>query len=104
MFWICGRFIIAPMHECRRHVFVATLAFVLHRFIEKKLKAAGLDLSATEALTALKSVRVVDIDLGNNKHKRSVTRGTARAASVLRALGISDLNPPDPPQNDQTVT
>ena len=86
------------------HVLVATLAFVLHRFIEKKLRAAGLDLSATEALTALKSVRVVDIDLGNNKHKRSVTRGTARAASVLRALGISDLNPPDPPQNDQTVS
>src|SRR5256885_16344041 len=45
------------------HVFVATLAFVLHRFIEKKLKAAGLDLSATEAPHALKSVRLVDIDL-----------------------------------------
>jgi transposase len=85
------------------HVFVATLAFVLHRFIEKKLKAAGLDLSTTEALTALKSVRVVDIDLGNGQHKRTVARGTPRAASVLRALGISDLNPPALPKGDQTV-
>src|SRR4029078_11545087 len=62
------------------HVFVATLAFVLHRFLEKRLKAAGLDLSATAALTALKSVRVVDIDLGNGQTKRSVTRGSAHAA------------------------
>src|SRR6202521_2193124 len=33
------------------HIFVAALAFLLHRAIEKKLKAARLDLSATEALT-----------------------------------------------------
>ena len=85
------------------HIFVAALAFLLHRAIEKKLKAAGLDLSATQALTALKSVRVVEIDLGNETTKRSVTRGTQRAASVLRALGISELDPPAPPQPGQTI-
>lgn len=85
------------------HIFVAALAFLLHRAIEKKLKAAGLDLSATEALTALKSVRVVEIDLGDGASKRSVTRGAQRAASVLRALGITDLDPPAPPQPGQTV-
>jgi transposase len=85
------------------HIFVAALAFLLHRAIEKKLKAAGLDLSATEALTALKSVRVVEIDLGDGASKRSVTRGTQRAASVLRALGITNLDPPAPPQPGQTV-
>ena len=85
------------------HIFVAALAFLLHRAIEKKLKAAGLDLSATEALTALKSVRVVEIDLGDDTSKRSVTRGTQRAASVLRALAITDLDPPTPPQPGQTI-
>src|SRR5437660_443064 len=70
------------------HIFVAALAFLLHRAIEKKLKTARLDLSATEALTALKSVRVVDIDLGDGTTKRSVTRPTQRAAAVLRALAI----------------
>jgi transposase len=85
------------------HIFVAALAFLLHRAIEKKLKAARLDLSATEALTALKSVRVVDIDLGDRTTKRSVTRGTQRAAAVLRGLGIADLNPPTPPQPGQTI-
>jgi transposase len=85
------------------HIFVAALAFLLHRAIEKKLKAARLDLSATQALTALKSVRVVDIDLGDGTTKRSVTRGTQRAAAVLRALGITDLDPPIPPQQGQTI-
>jgi transposase len=85
------------------HIFVAALAFLLHRAIEKKLKAAGLDLSATEALTALKTVRVVDIELGDGTAKRSVTKGTQRAAAVLRALGITELDPPTPPSQDQTV-
>jgi transposase len=85
------------------HIFVATLALLIHRSIEKKLKAAGLDLSATEALAALKSVRVVDIDLGNGTTKRSVTRPTQRAAAVLRALDICELEPPIPPQGDQTL-
>ena len=84
------------------HVFVAALAHLLHRAIENKLKAARLDFSATNALTALKSVRVVDIDLGNGTTKRSVTRGSQRAATILRALGIADLDPPTPPIRDQT--
>ncbi|MBV8243401.1 MAG: IS1634 family transposase [Hyphomicrobiales bacterium] len=85
------------------HIFVAALAFTIHRAIEKKLKAAGLDLSATQALIALKTVRVVDINLGGGATKRSVTRGTHRAAAVLRALGITDLDPPAPLPRDPTV-
>jgi transposase len=85
------------------HIFVAALAFLIHRAIEKKLKNAGLDLSATQALAALKSVRVVDIDLGNGTTKRSVTKGTQRAAAVLRALAITNLDPPTPPKGDQTI-
>jgi transposase len=85
------------------HIYVAALAFLLHRAIEKKLKAARLDLSATEALTALKSVRVVDINLGDGPAKRSVTTGTNRAAAVLRALGITELEPSTPPQPGETV-
>ena len=36
-------------------------------------------------------MRVVEIDLGDGASKRSVTRGTQRAASVLRALAITDF-------------
>jgi len=69
----------------------------------KELKAQRLDLSATEALTALKSVRVVDIDLGDGATKRSLTHGSQRAATVLRALGITKLDPPTSPQQGETV-
>jgi transposase len=85
------------------HIYVAALALLIHRAIEKKLKAARLDLSATAALTALKSVRVVDIDLGDGTTKRSVTAGTHRAAIVLRALGIEKIEPPTPPRPGETV-
>jgi transposase len=85
------------------HIFVATLAFVIHRALEKKLKAAGLDISATEALNAVKCVRVVDFSLGHGATKRSVTRPTQRAASVLRAVGIITLDPPTPARHHETV-
>ena len=45
------------------HIFVAALAHLLHRAIEKKLKAAHTALSATEALAALNSVRVASPSL-----------------------------------------
>ena len=85
------------------HIFVAALAFLLHRMIEKKLKAAGLDLSATEALRVLRTVRVVEFTLGQGQTKRSVTRGSARAAMILSALGITTLDPPTPLKGAETV-
>jgi len=86
------------------HIFVASLAFLLHRAIEKKLKAAGQDLSATEALQVLRTVRVVDLTLGDGKTKRCVTRGTTRAAQVLDALGVTEREPPTPVGGLVTVT
>lgn len=85
------------------HIFVAALAFLLHRALEKKLKAAGLDLSATEALQVLRTVRVVDLQFRSGRTKRSVTHGTARAAQLLATLGIRQLEPPTPPQEAPTV-
>jgi hypothetical protein len=57
----------------------------------------------TEALQALRSVRVVDFTLGPGQLKRSVTRGAPRAARVLAALGITELEPPYPPLEAATV-
>ena len=78
------------------HIFVAALAFLLHRAIEKKLKAARLDLSADRSIDR-SQIR----PRGRHRsrqwhHKTSVTPGTQRAAAVLRALGITDLDPPTP--------
>jgi hypothetical protein len=79
------------------HIYVAALGFLLHRAIEKKLKAARLDLSATEAFSVLKSVRVLDNRSRRRHAKRSVATLNNRAAAVLRAIGISALDPPTPP-------
>ena len=75
------------------HIFIASLAFLLDRALEKKLKSAGIDLSSKEAWQTLRTVRVVDIDLGNGEHKQSVTQGSSRASTILRTLGIKDLDP-----------
>ena len=41
----------------------------------------------------LKTVRVVEIDLGGGERKQSVTRGSSRAARILKTLGIEELDP-----------
>jgi len=75
------------------HIFVAALAFLLDRFIERRLKAAGVPLSSTEALQALETVRHVTCRVGEDV-RRGVTPGTSRAQQVLKALGITERQPP----------
>jgi len=75
------------------HIFVASLAFLIDRALEKSLKAAGLDISSKEAWQILKTVRVVDINIGNDGQQRSVTQGSGRAARILKTLGIRNLDP-----------
>jgi len=75
------------------HIFIAALAFLLDRALEKKLKAARVPMSAAEALKALRTVHVVDLKVGPI-HKRGVTAGSARARQVLAALAITDREPP----------
>ena len=48
----------------RAHIFVAALAFLLDRALEKKLKAAGVPMSSAQALEALRTIHVVDIRVG----------------------------------------
>jgi transposase len=77
----------------RAHIFVASLAFLLDRALEKTLKASDIDISSKEAWQLLKTVRVVEIDLGAGGRTRAITQGSARAARILKALGITDLDP-----------
>jgi hypothetical protein len=69
----------------------------------KRSSRLRVSISATEALSALRSLRLVDIALGDGTTKRFVTHGSQRAATVLRALGITELDPPTPPQQGETV-
>jgi transposase len=75
------------------HVFVASLAFLIDRALEKKLKSAGMDISSREAWQLLKTVRVVEVGFGDEKTARSVTQGSGRAAKILTILGLKNLDP-----------
>lgn len=80
-------------HRTEAHIFVASLAFLLDRALEKNLRSAGIDISSKEAWQLLRTVRVVEIGLRNGEYKRSVTQGSARAAKILKILGIKYLDP-----------
>ena len=77
----------------KAHIFVAALAFLLERVLERKLKQAGTNLSVTEAWQALRTIGVVEFDVGGSS-KVGVTLGSARAREVLRALGLSKAELP----------
>ena len=77
------------------HLFVASLALLVHRLLERKLKAAGEDLSANAALKALGTIKLVEVDLGEGVQKRIVTRGSEQAGRVLKALKLKRTPPPN---------
>ena len=79
----------------KAHIFVAALAFLLERVLERKLKEANTNLSVTEAWQALRTIGVVEFDVGGSS-KVGVTSGSARAREVLRALGVAKAELPQP--------
>lgn len=86
----------------RAHIFVAALALLLQTLLERRLREAGVDLSAPEALQAVETIRHVTFKV-NQEHRCGVSAASARAHQVLRALNITTLRPPTPPPEDQTV-
>jgi transposase len=86
----------------RAHVFVAALAFLLDRALEKKLHAANSTLSSPVAWQALETVRCVEVVVGERR-KLCVTRGSRQANEALKAVGLSELDPPLPPEGEETI-
>ena len=86
----------------RAHIFVAALAFLIERMLERALKDAGVPLSAQAALTALQTIRHVRLQT-DAEERAGVTPGSARARQVLKALKITELRPPTPPAGPQTT-
>jgi transposase len=84
------------------HVFVAALALLVDRALEKSLHAAGSKLSTPFAWQALEMVRCVEVELGQRR-KVCVTRGNQHVTEVLRALGIAELDPPFPPKGRECL-
>jgi len=86
----------------RSHIFIAALAFLLDRMLERKLREAQSTLSSTAAWQALETIRYIRIRV-HNEIRTAVTPGSPHARQVLKALGITNLDPPTPPTGEETT-
>lgn len=82
------------------HIFVATLALFLKRVLECQLASTLPELSATEAIAAMRSVSLVQLNLAG-KCARLVTHGGRDARRIIKALQITSLDPACAGNNDR---
>jgi transposase len=88
----------------KAHIFVAALALLLQRLLERHLARAQVKLSAAEAMQALETVRVVTFRLDGQPPRQGVSTGSPRARQVLKALNIRHLRPPTPTGEETEVS
>ena len=86
----------------KAHIFVAALGLLLQTFLQQRLKEAVGDLPAEEALQAVATVRHVSFTI-DDETRSGVGAANPRARQVLKALGITELRPPTPPDDEPTV-
>ena len=92
-------------HADRRvkaHIFVAALAFLFERMLERALRDAGVSMSAQSAWEAMKTIRHVQFRI-DGQLRSGTTPGSSRARQVLKALKLTDHRPPKPPQDAETT-
>jgi transposase len=87
----------------KAHIFVAALALLVQRLLDRRLQEAGVDLSPARAIQALATVRLVTFHLGGQPERRGLTGGCPDARLVLKALKLADQRPPVPPVGEETV-
>jgi transposase len=88
----------------KAHIFVAALALLVQRLLERRLIGAEINLSADEALQSLETIRVVTFRLDGQPPRRGVSTGSPRARQVLKALDITHLRPPTPTGEETEVS
>jgi transposase len=86
----------------KAHIFVAALALLVQRLLERRLDDAGVELSATQAMQAVETVRLVNFKV-DHKRRRGVSTPSGRARQVLQAVGITATAPPTPSEGPAEV-
>jgi transposase len=87
----------------KAHIFVAALALLVQRLLDRRLEQAGIDFSPERAMQALSTVRHVTLRLDDQPERRGVSGGSPDARRVLKALKVTNLKPPTPPEGEETV-
>jgi transposase len=86
----------------RAHIFVAALGLLLQTLLQHRMDEAEVGLSAEHALQALETVRHVRFQI-DGETRMGVSAANPRARQVLKALGITNVRPPTPPEGELTV-
>jgi transposase len=86
----------------RAHIFVAALAFLLDRMLEKRLRDAKSTLSSTSAWEVLKTIKLVQFRI-DGERRSTITPGSTHARHVLKVLGLTNSTPPSPPTGGETT-
>ena len=76
------------------HLFVASLALLLKRALEHQLASALPELSATDAISAMRSIGLAELDVAGST-TRLVSQGGRDARRLVKALHLQSLDPPD---------
>jgi transposase len=84
------------------HIFVAALALLVQRLLERRLDDADVAFSATEGLQAVETVRLVNFKVDKHR-RRGVSTPSGRASQVLKAVGITATAPPTPAEGPAEV-
>jgi transposase len=87
----------------KAHIFVAALALLVQRLLHRRLEQAGIDFSPERAMQALSTLRLVTLRLDDQPERQGVSGGCPDARRVLKALSLTDLKPPAPPDSEKTV-
>ena len=87
----------------KAHIFVAALALLVQRLLARQLEEAGIDFSAERAMEALQTVRLVTFRMDDRPERREVSGGCPDVRRVLKALKLTELKPPTPPEGEETV-
>jgi transposase len=87
----------------KAHIFVAALALLVQRLLGRRLEEAGIDFSVERAMEALSTVRLVTLRLEDQSERRGVSGGCPDARRVVKALKLTELNPPAAPKGEETV-
>jgi len=74
----------------RGHVFICVLAYLIEKFIEKKLKQSQLTLSTQKALQKLKPIRMVRYSV-MNKSLQKITNINEEQNEIFNSLGVSEI-------------
>jgi transposase len=81
----------------RAHIFVAALALLVQRLLDRRLRDARIEFSSTRAMEALSTIRHVTFRVEGEGKRAGVAGGSPDARRVLKALKLGELRPPTPP-------